>query len=241
MQSHPHPSDSHSSSLHREATSSTAIASKQPQEVLDRVFAFPPNRDTLGGTAYFIVGNGENILIDSPALQPGLLEFIEQKGGLRWQFITHRTAIGQAKSLQQHFGGEIVIQQQEAYLIPETPVTTFDRNYSLTPEIECIWTPGHSPGSSCLYYRPWGLLFSGRHILPDVQGNPMALKHPKTFHWPRQLRSIQAILERFNPETLRYLCPGANTGFLRGERKIDRAYERLAEWFQGQTHDDSGE
>jgi hypothetical protein len=36
------------------------------------------------------------------------------------------------------------------------------------------------------------------------------------------------LLERFTPETLQYICPGANTGFLRGKRVIDNAYERLA-------------
>jgi hypothetical protein len=35
------------------------------------------------------------------------------------------------------------------------------------------------------------------------------------------------LLERFTPETLQYICPGANTGFIRGKRVIDNAYERL--------------
>jgi hypothetical protein len=30
---------------------------KPPRPVFDTVFAFPPNRDTQGGTAYFIVDN----------------------------------------------------------------------------------------------------------------------------------------------------------------------------------------
>ncbi|MFY8173644.1 MAG: MBL fold metallo-hydrolase, partial [Planktothrix agardhii] len=30
---------------------------KPPQLVLENVYAFPPNRETLGGTAYFIVEN----------------------------------------------------------------------------------------------------------------------------------------------------------------------------------------
>jgi hypothetical protein len=35
-------------------------------------------------------------------------------------------------------------------------------------------------------------------------------------------------MKRFTPETLQYICPGANTGFLRGQRVINRAYQRLA-------------
>ena len=38
---------------------------------------------------------------------------------------------------------------------------------------------------------------------------------------------MQQILERFDGASLQYLCPGANTGFLRQQRFIDCAYEKL--------------
>ncbi|MEB3212123.1 MAG: MBL fold metallo-hydrolase, partial [Leptolyngbyaceae bacterium] len=50
----------------------------------------------------------------------------------------------------------------------------------------------------------------------------------KTFHWLRQIRHTQIILERFTPETLNFICPGANTGFLRGNHVIPSAYEKLS-------------
>ncbi|MGL5193174.1 MAG: MBL fold metallo-hydrolase, partial [Chroococcales cyanobacterium] len=39
---------------------------KQPRAVLDNIFAFSPNRETLGATAYLIVENNANILVDCP-------------------------------------------------------------------------------------------------------------------------------------------------------------------------------
>ncbi|MGB7484758.1 MAG: MBL fold metallo-hydrolase, partial [Phormidesmis sp.] len=45
--------------------------------------------------------------------------------------------------------------------------------------------------------------------------------------WPRQLRHAQQLVEDFTPQTLSTLCPGANTGFLRGEKKIDNAHAQL--------------
>ncbi|EDX71729.1 hypothetical protein MC7420_2395 [Coleofasciculus chthonoplastes PCC 7420] len=51
----------------------------------------------------------------------------------------------------------------------------------------------------------------------------------KTFHWQRQLRSLQFLLDRFTPDTLSYLCPGANTGALRGKGAIDQAYKHLSQ------------
>ena len=201
---------------------------KSPRDVLDSIFAFPPNRDTLGGTSYFIVGNEGNILIDCPALDQTNLDFLRSHGGVKWLFLTHRGAIGKTAELQQNLSCDILIQEQEAYLLPGLSVTTFTQELTITPTAKIIWTPGHSPGSSCLYYNNLGgVLFSGRHLLPNLQGEPVPLRTAKTFHWPRQINSLKTIIETFTPNNLNYICPGANTGFLRGKRFIDQAYQRL--------------
>ena len=203
--------------------------SKPPRLVLENIYAFPPNRETLGGTSYFIVENQTNILIDSPAWDETNQQFLEQQGGVQWLFITHRGAIGKARDIQKATGCNILIQEQEAYLLPESTVTSFEQEFSLNSHHSVFWTPGHSPGSSCLYSSlHQGVLFTGRHLLPNLQGQPVPLRTAKTFHWPRQIDSIRLILSRYTPDTLNYLCPGANTGALRGERFINNAYEKLA-------------
>lgn len=202
---------------------------KPPQIVWGNIFGFPPNRDTLGGTAYFIVENEGNILIDCPAWSEANQNFLQAEGGVRWLFLTHRGAIGRMKEVQAAFNCEILIQEQEAYLLPGLSVTTFEQEFTLSPLAQVIWTPGHSPGSSCLYYADaGGILFSGRHLLPDRQGEPVPLRTAKTFHWQRQLKSVQLLIDRFTSETLQYICPGGNTGFLRGKRAIAQAYQQLA-------------
>lgn len=198
--------------------------------VIEQIYAFPPNRDTLGGTAYLIVHEAGNGLVDCPAWDDLTQAAIEQHGGIQWLFITHRGAIGQVKPIQSTFSCEVVIQEQEAYLLPNLNPTSFGQTVILNPNITALWTPGHSPGSACLYDdRHGGVLFTGRHLLPNQHGEPVPLRISKTFHWGRQLQSVQRLRDRFSRETLHYICPGANTGFLRGRRTIDCAYERLAQ------------
>jgi glyoxylase-like metal-dependent hydrolase (beta-lactamase superfamily II) len=227
--------------------SSSQQPDKPPRLIFDGIFAFPPNRDTLGGTAYLMIGSvtppvtpelsktpenllPENILIDCPAWNSVSQEFLQQQGGVRWLFLTHRGAIAKAREIQQAFGCEIVIQEQEAYLLPGLTVTSFQQELVLNPQTQAIWTAGHSPGSACLYSTTHGgILFTGRHLLPNAQGEPVPLRIAKTFHWPRQIQSLQRLRDRFTPQTLSYICPGANTGFLRGKGAIDRAYERLTQ------------
>nr|WP_243147095.1 MBL fold metallo-hydrolase [Scytonema sp. UIC 10036] len=185
------------------------------------IFAFPPNRDTLGGTAYFIVRNEGNILIDCPAIDTINQDFLHSHGGVSYFFLTHRGAIGKTEEIQRIFNCKVLIQEQEAYLLPGLTITTFGQEFTLDSTVRMIWTPGHSPGSSCLYYSSQGgVLFSGRHLLPNLQGEPMPLRTAKTFHWWRQIESTKLLLKNFTRETLHYICPGANTGFLRDSASL---------------------
>lgn len=184
----------------------------------------------MGGVSYFILENFGNILVDSPAWDTENQEFLQEKGGITWLFLTHRGAIGKAKEIQKATGCKILIQEQEAYLLPGLELTTFQHEFTLSPTSQAIWTCGHSPGSACLYHsHHGGILFTGQHLLPDQTGEPTPLRLCKTFHWPRQIESVRQLRDRLSPATLNHLCPGASTGFLRGRQTIDRAYERLAQ------------
>lgn len=213
---------------------------KQPQTVFDTVFAFAPNRETLGGTAYLILENLEcpleqtsasqsaNILVDCPALTDFHRDFIHSKGGIQTLLITHRGGMAQVKEFQNEFHAQVLIQEQEAYLLPGVKTEVFHRDRTLSPTSKVIWNPGHSPGSASLYHSNYGgILFTGRHLLPNRDGAPVPLWLSKTFHWPRQLRYAQQLLSDFTEESLSYICPGASTGYLRGEKAIKQAYQQL--------------
>lgn len=201
---------------------------KPPQAVFDNIYAFSPNLDTLGGTAYLIVEKEGNILLDCPVVNELTSEFLTLHGGVKTLFITHRGGIGKVRAIQNSFNCEVLIQEQEAYLLPKVKVTTFRQEVSLE-RLKAIWTPGHSPGSSCLYYPRYdGILFTGRHLLPNRQGEPVPLRTSKTFQWHWQINSLKILRETFTPETLTYICPGANIGFLRGKKAIANAYQQLA-------------
>lgn len=195
-----------------------------------KIYAFPPNRETLGATAYFIVEEA-NILVDCPAWNSTNQDFLQQQGGVQWLVLTHRGGIGQVREIQQTFNCQILIQEQEAYLLPGLTATPFQQTFPLTTRSQALWTPGHSPGSACLYFNEFGgVLFTGRHLLPNPQGQLMPIKTGKTFHWPRQLKSVQTLLAEFSAETLEVICPGANTGFLRGQHLIHHGYEQLQQY-----------
>ncbi|MEL4896607.1 MBL fold metallo-hydrolase [Crocosphaera sp. Alani8] len=202
---------------------------KPPRLLLEDLFAFAPNVEILGGTSYFIVEKSGNVLIDCPVYHQDYIDFLRENGGVKWLFLTHRGGMSASvKSWQKVLGCQIIIQEQEAYLLPNMGVSSFEREISIAENITLIWTPGHSTGSSCLYWgRHGGVLFTGRHLLPDRQGDPAPLRLDKTFHWGRQLQSVAQLCDRFSSDNLDYICPGANTRLLRDTGLIHNAYERL--------------
>ncbi|WP_072619702.1 hypothetical protein [Spirulina major] len=202
-----------------------------PNAVLPDIFTLPVDPKTAGGAAYFIVENsGQNIIVDCPLWTEELEQFLTAQGGVAALFITHRDAIAPSLGhIQQRFHCSVVIQEQEAYLIPERSVTPFQDDYRLSPDLLAFWTPGYSPGSSCLYFEQYGgVLFTGRHLLPVATNAIAPLRRPKTFHWFRQLASVAKLRDRFTPETLHYLCPGANTRYLGETGIIANVYPHLA-------------
>ena len=92
---------------------------RPPREIFPTVYSFTPNRETLGGTAYFIVEKSGNTLVDCPPWHDGTVDFLQEQGGVKTLFITHRNAISnQVAKIQAALECEIVIQEQEAYLMP---------------------------------------------------------------------------------------------------------------------------
>lgn len=200
-----------------------------PKLILDNIFVFAPNRQTLGGSSYFILHPLGNILVDCPFWDEHNRDFCLDKGGVKYIFITHRDGISkQISTIKNDLNCEIIIQEQEAYLLPNLNPISYSFEYFLFDNCYGLWTCGYSPGSACLYYDYLGgILFSGRHLLPVNQDKIAPLKLKKTFHWLRQKRSVKMLCDRTSSSKLKYICPGANTGYLRGRGFIDNGYEKL--------------
>ena len=203
---------------------------KLPRLILPGIYAFTPNRDTLGATSYLIVDKSGNVLLDCPAWHKANQEFIQSQGGVKSLVISHRGGIGKnIMQIQADLNCQVIVQEQEAYLLPEVETIDFINNFMIADNLEVIWTCGHSPGSSCLFYAEHGgVLFAGRHLLPKSPSEIAPLRTAKTFHWWRQLDSIAKLCDRFNSDTLQYILPGANTGYLRGTGYLDNAYELIS-------------
>lgn len=195
-----------------------AIA-KLPRQIAPNLYRFAPNRETLGGTAYLLVEPAGNILIDCPTWDDTIQQWLADFSPVRWLCLTQRDAHSpKLSALQQALNCQVIVQEQEAYLLPHLKVCQFKNQLPLSETLTALWTPGYSPGAACYYWSDnGGILFTGRHLLPDVDGGLTPLRHPKTFHWPRQEASVKKIWNYVADKPLHAVCPGGNVGYLRGK------------------------
>lgn len=91
---------------------------KYPKLILENIFAFAPNRDTLGGTSYLLIHPLGNILVDCPFWSEENKDFCLSHG-VKYLFVTNRDGISKHIShIKKELHCELVIQEQEAYLLP---------------------------------------------------------------------------------------------------------------------------
>jgi glyoxylase-like metal-dependent hydrolase (beta-lactamase superfamily II) len=217
--------------------------SHYPLQVLPRLWLFAPSRDRQGGSSWWLENEHLDLLIDCPDLTEANLHFLAERarrrpgggeGSAAWIVLTGRDGHGRCRRLQQALGWPVLVQEQEAYLLPGVdPLVVFAEEHRLGERVRLLWTPGPSPGA-CVLHVAGSVsggrdgLFCGRLLLPVAPGHLAPLRSRRCFHWPRQLRSL-AKLRTWLPEgSSDWIATGAPLGALRGEKLVREGSRLLA-------------
>ena len=136
--------------------------------------------------------------------------------------LTSREGHGRLSRVQERLGWPVLVQEQEAYLLPNVePLETFSEHHTTASGLRLLWTPGPTPGSCVVFVPPpKNLLFCGRLLTPWGPGQLAPMRHARTFHWPRQLNSLAKLRDWIPSDASPQLLSGAALGALRGERLV---------------------
>ncbi|MFM7435299.1 MAG: MBL fold metallo-hydrolase, partial [Vulcanococcus sp.] len=109
---------------------------------------------------------------------------------------------------------------------------SFGDTLALAPGLQILWTPGPTPGASVLLAEGGALgeaavLFCGRLLSPVAEGQAAPLRHRRSFHWGRWLRSLERLRGWLPPQRPLWLASGAGLGALRGEALIPHGWDLL--------------
>ena len=196
---------------------------RPPVQIRPDLWLFPPNRDCRGGSSWWLDVDPEPVLVDCPPLTEASLEALLRlaRGRFCRILLTSREGHGRLRRLQERIQWPVLVQEQEAYLLPNVALlNSFAEEHSTSSGLRLLWTPGPTPGSCVVHAPSADLLFCGRLLTPLGPGQLGPLRHGRTFHWPRQLASLDRLRGWLPPEARPALASGAGLGALRGERLV---------------------
>jgi glyoxylase-like metal-dependent hydrolase (beta-lactamase superfamily II) len=195
------------------------------------LWLFAPNRDSQGGSSWLLATAGGDLLIDCPGFTAANLEFLRGRGGEGTLVLTSREGHGRCRRIQEATGWRVLVQEQEAYLLPTLRrLEVFAAEHDLAAGIRLLWTPGPTPGACVVHaVGPWGdLLFCGRLLLAVGPGALAPLRTSRSFHWPRQLASIERLKTWLPAGSPAEIACGGGLGALRGEVLVHDGVALLA-------------
>ena len=211
-----------------------AAGGRPPRQVRQGLWLFAPNRDSQGGSAWLVETEALDVLVDVPALNPAHLSWLRERarGRQGWIVLTGRQGHGRCRALQQQLDWPVLVQEQEAYLLPDLRAChRFAEAHELADGLRLLWTPGPTPGACVLHVCGGSAgdgLFCGRLLVPLGPDRLGPLRRPGTFHWSRQLASLERLRRWLPAGSPDWIASGAALGALRGEALVGAGASLLA-------------
>ncbi|WNG51948.1 MBL fold metallo-hydrolase [Archangium minus] len=234
-----------------------------PRRLEDNVWVLGhPSAENAGALAYFIELPGGGLLVDVPKPSEELFLWLEQQGGVRWLFLTHRDHVQHHADFAKRFpgcrrvmgaadvnpkgGGYAAATGDVEFKLGSGPGpmtlegTPIAEDALAEAELAVLPQPGHTPGSLCLVYRG-RFLFTGDHL-----GYSRRLGHIAGYRlqcwedWERQCASVRRLKEWADAGRLRFawLLPGHGDWHCfedaSGPASASAALARGLEWMERQ-------
>ena len=194
---------------------------------------------SFGATSYFIERGGPenlgNILIDSPRFFSKMVNKLKDKGGAKYQFLTHRDDIADTDLYWKTFSPENktkrIIHQDDA---TKKSLQSYEiqlkghEPYKLDSETLIIPVPGHTRGSCVLLYKN-KYLFTGDHLAYSMKLKQLvAFKRACWYDFNIQIESMKKLLDY----SFSFVLPGHGAPFESQPEQMKKELEKCIRWME---------
>lgn len=180
--------------------------------------------------SYLIHRSDGNILVDSPRFAPPLVKRLEEMGGVKYMYLTHRDDIADHRKFREHFGCDRILHTNEINNNTrdvEIQLTNFEP-VEFAPNLLIIPVPGHTKGHTVLLYNN-KFLFSGDHLAWSPEVNQLiAFKEVCWYSWEEQLKSMR----RLASFAFEWVLPGHGRRFRTDKQTMQHQMQQCIAWME---------
>ena len=183
-----------------------------------------------GAASYFIQRESGNILIDSPRFAPPLVRRLEEMGGVRYMYLTHRDDVADHEKFHHHFNCARILHKDD--ITPNTEDVEIQPEgmevIEFAPDILIIPVPGHSKGHTVLLYKE-KFLFTGDHLAWSRHLNHFyGFRRFCWYSWSEQINSMEILAEY----SFEWVLPGHGRRYHADKLTMSKAMEQCVAWMK---------
>ncbi|MBC7881335.1 MAG: MBL fold metallo-hydrolase [Anaerolineae bacterium] len=189
-----------------------------------------------GAASYLILRSEGNVLVDSPRFAPPLVRRLEDLGGIKYLYLTHRDDVADHQKFHDHFGAERILHEDD--IVADTRSVEIKLSgyeaFSLAPDLVILPIPGHSKGHTALMYRE-KFLFSGDHLAwSERLSQLIAFRNVCWYSWSEQIRSMR----RLSNYPFEWVLPGHGRRHHGNRQEMTQQMQQCIDWMERSS--DSG-
>jgi glyoxylase-like metal-dependent hydrolase (beta-lactamase superfamily II) len=181
---------------------------------------------------YFIQRPDGNVLVDSPCFTPPLVKRLEEMGGVRYMYLTHRDDVADHQKYAQHFGCERILHRYDitgGTHDVEIQLTGFEP-IEFTSDLLIIPVPGHSKGHTVLLCNN-KFLFTGDHLAWDEELNQLvAFRDYCWYSWSEQVKSMHKLANY----SFEWVLPGHGRRYQADAKTMRQQMQKCLAWMEAQ-------
>jgi glyoxylase-like metal-dependent hydrolase (beta-lactamase superfamily II)/ferredoxin len=203
-----------------------------PESIAEEVsFLGFTSEDSFGAWSYLIRRREGNVIVDSPRAAAPLLKRIEEMGGARLMFLTHRDDVADHEAFHRRFACERVLHADDVTAGTAGVERRIPGNepVRLAGDLLAIPVPGHTRGHTVLLYRD-RFLFTGDHLAYSPERRRLiAFRDACWYSWTEQIRSMERLLDY----SFEWVLPGHGSGWhAPSAAAMRRELERCIAWMR---------